>query len=85
MFAVVCERKRVVKITTRLSAKKGTWFNFYLGKINDYRNNWSKKDKDEAARCLTILLNSRKYKITVFAMMQDANVEAISISKKAKD
>ena len=53
--------------------------------INDCRNNWSKKDKDEAARCLTILLNSRKYKITVFAMMQDANVEAIGISKKSKD
>lgn len=53
--------------------------------INDCRNNWNKKDKDEAARCLTILLNSRKYKITVFAMMQDANVEAIGISKKAKD
>ena len=53
--------------------------------INDCRNNWSKKDKDKAARCLTILLNSRKYKITVFAMMQDANVEAIGISKKSKD
>ena len=37
--------------------------------INDYGNNWSKKDKDEAARYLTILLNSRKYKIAVFAMM----------------
>ena len=34
--------------------------------INDCRNNWSKKDKDEAARYLTILLNSRKYKIAVF-------------------
>ena len=56
-----------------------------MDKINDYRNNWSKIDKDEVTRCLTILLNSRKYKITVFAMMQDANVEAISISKKAKD
>jgi hypothetical protein len=38
-------------------------------KINDFRNNWSKKDKDEATRYLTILLNSRKYKIAVFAMM----------------
>ena len=38
-------------------------------KINDFRSNWSKKDKDKAARCLTILLNSRKYKIAVFAMM----------------
>ena len=38
-------------------------------KINDCRNNWSKKDKGESARCLTILLNSRKYKIAVFAMM----------------
>ena len=38
-------------------------------KINDCRNNWSKKDKDEAARCLTILLNSIKYKIALFAMM----------------
>ena len=38
-------------------------------KINNCRNNWSKKDKDEAARYLTILLNSRKYKIAVFAMM----------------
>ena len=37
--------------------------------INDCRNNWSKKDKDEAARCLTILLDSKKYKIAVFAMM----------------
>ena len=37
--------------------------------INDYRNNWSKKDKDEAARYLTILLNSIKYKIAVFAMI----------------
>ena len=50
--------------------------------INDYGNNWSKKDKDKPARCLTILLNSRKYKITVFAMMQDANLEAISLNKK---
>jgi hypothetical protein len=56
-----------------------------LDKINDYRNNWSKIDKDEVTGCLTILLNSRKYKITVFAMMQDANVETIGISKKAKD
>ena len=31
------------------------------------------------------LLDSRKYKIAVFAMMQDANLEAISISKKSKD
>ena len=53
--------------------------------INDCRRNWNKKDQDEAARCLGILLNSRKYKITVFAMMQDANVEAIGISKKCKD
>ena len=37
--------------------------------INDCRNNWGKKYKDKAARCLTILLNSRKYKIAVFAMM----------------
>jgi hypothetical protein len=37
--------------------------------INECRNNWGKKDKDKPARCLTILLNSRKYKITVFAMM----------------
>ena len=29
----------------------------------------NKKDKGESARCLTILLNSRKYKTTVFAMM----------------
>ena len=35
-------------------------------KINDCRNNWSKKYKDEAARHLTILPNSRKHKITVF-------------------
>ena len=35
-------------------------------KINDCRNNWSKKDKDKSARYLTILLNSRKYKIAVF-------------------
>ena len=35
-------------------------------KINDCRNDWSKKDKDKSARCLTILLNSRKYKIAVF-------------------
>ena len=54
-------------------------------KINDCRNNWSKKDKDKSARYLTILLNSRKYKITVFAKMQDANLEAISLNKKAKD
>ncbi|MEM9272370.1 MAG: hypothetical protein AAGA80_05325 [Cyanobacteria bacterium P01_F01_bin.143] len=53
--------------------------------INDCRRNWTKKEQDEAARCLGILLNSRKYKITVFAMMQDANVEAIGISKKCKD
>ena len=38
-------------------------------KINDCRNNWSKIDRDEVTRCLTILLNSRKYKIAVFAMM----------------
>ena len=37
--------------------------------INDCRNNWSKKDKDEAARVLTTLLDSKKYKIVVFAMM----------------
>ena len=37
--------------------------------INDCRNNWSKKDKDNPARCLTILLNSRKYKIAVFFSM----------------
>ena len=35
-------------------------------KINDCRNDWSKKDKDKSARYLTILLNSRKYKIAVF-------------------
>jgi hypothetical protein len=35
-------------------------------KINDCRNNWSKKDKDKSARFLTTLLNSRKYKIAVF-------------------
>ena len=29
-------------------------------KINDCRNNWSKKDKDKSARYLTNLLNSRK-------------------------
>ena len=38
-------------------------------KINDCRNNQTKKDKDEAARFLTTLLNSIKYKIAVFAMM----------------
>ena len=38
-------------------------------KINDCRNNWSKKDKGDSARCFTILLNSRKYKIAVFAMI----------------
>ena len=42
---------------------------FIWNKVNDCRDNWSKKDKDEAARCLTILLNSIKYKIAVFAMI----------------
>jgi hypothetical protein len=37
--------------------------------INDCRNNWGKKYKDKTARRRTILLDSRKYKITVFAMM----------------
>jgi hypothetical protein len=31
-------------------------------KINDCRNNWSKKDKDEAARCLTFYLTLESIK-----------------------
>ena len=49
--------------------KKEHYLILIWDEINDYGNNWSKKDKDKPARCLTILLNSRKDKITVFAMM----------------
>ena len=85
MFAVVVREKERRKSLQNYELKKENDLILIWDEINDYGNNWSKKDKDKPARCLTILLNSRKDKITVFAMIQDANVEAISISKKAKD
>ena len=69
MFAVIVERKERRKSLQDYELKKEHGLILIWDEINDYRNNWSKIDKDEVTRCLTILLNSRKYKIAVFAMM----------------
>ena len=69
MFAVIVERKERRKSLQDYELKKEHGLILIWDKINNCRNNWSKKDKDEAARYLTILLNSRKYKIAVFFSM----------------
>ena len=69
MFAVIVERKERRKSLQDYELKKEHGLILIWDKINECRNNWSKKDKDKAARCLTILLNSIKYKIAVFAMI----------------
>ena len=69
MFAVIVERKERRKSLQDYELKKEHGLILIWDKINDCRNDWSKKDKDKSARYLTILLNSIKYKIAVFAMM----------------
>ena len=59
MFAVIVERKERRKSLQDYELKKEHGLILIWDEINDCRNNWSKKDKDEAARVLTTLLDSK--------------------------